>query len=275
MGWKIFFGIFLLGIGAFCFIWKQSPSIQSLTKASISGEMLTFEAQKSADDLMQMHRNELLKTSYHQFLPARLIYTPHLLLDVKYSKNASSTEEGLLLWGLIDAEMVLDTQGWVTSHGLEDCLNAKATLGEMGLIRQIALRGGALKSDQLLPPSSSNEEIDGLIKSCQKKSLLTLSGDLIRLHFDKPKFPALPFTRLNQEVVVTSGRNKTKMPVRYSTSHIKQFATQLFGNDFTIRQAKEVFVPFYELTVENPDGTLHTTYWNGITGDRFLLKAIR
>jgi len=39
-----------------------------------------------------------------------------------------------------------------------------------------------------------------------------------------------------------------------------------FGEDFAIRRTREVYLPVYEIGVQHTDGSILTTYWNGLTG---------
>ncbi len=55
---------------------------------------------------------------------------------------------------------------------------------------------------------------------------------------------------------------------KYSSSQIERIAKVAFGADFTIRGIKEVYLPVYQLEVQNPDGSIMTSFWNALTGDR-------
>jgi hypothetical protein len=59
-----------------------------------------------------------------------------------------------------------------------------------------------------------------------------------------------------------------KVAKRYSKSDIEKNAKAVFGADFTIRNSKEVFLPVYSIEVLNPDGSVLTTYWNALSGQR-------
>ena len=42
----------------------------------------------------------------------------------------------------------------------------------------------------------------------------------------------------------------------------------IFGEDFVIRKTQEVYLPIYNIAVQNPDGSILTTYWNGVNGQQ-------
>ena len=65
---------------------------------------------------------ELLKDTDHVFLEPTLKFVPYLLMDVKYIRTQDKTGEGVILWGLVDGEMVINTGTWEKTHGFTDCI---------------------------------------------------------------------------------------------------------------------------------------------------------
>ena len=57
-----------------------------------------------------------------------------------------------------------------------------------------------------------------------------------------------------------------------SSSQIQKIAKAAFGDDFTVRNTTEVYLPVYSIEVLNPDGSTFTTYWNALTGDRMTSR---
>jgi hypothetical protein len=56
------------------------------------------------------------------------------------------------------------------------------------------------------------------------------------------------------------------MGKKFSHNQIRKIAEASFGQDFAVRHTLDVYLPIYSITVENPDGSHHTSYWNAING---------
>jgi hypothetical protein len=107
------------------YTWDKVDFVRNIIENKLlAKEFRTLELRYSADQIIQNHREELLKDDHYSLLDPELLFHPYLLMEVKYSKPNNLTGEGILLWGLIDGEMVLDTQTWEKTHGFEDCLLA-------------------------------------------------------------------------------------------------------------------------------------------------------
>src|ERR1700741_1266183 len=102
-----------IGIGGW-WVWN-SPEWKSTLEGYVeNGEFLTLEARYSPEQLMREHHAELLADAQHSFQDPVLKFYPFLLLDAKYTHSDKKTREGVILWGLTDGEMVLDTESWET-----------------------------------------------------------------------------------------------------------------------------------------------------------------
>ena len=55
---------------------------------------------------------------------------------------------------------------------------------------------------------------------------------------------------------------------RFRCAQIEQIARAAFGPDFAIRKTIEIFLPVYSITVQNPDGSQMTSFWNAPNGKR-------
>jgi hypothetical protein len=83
-----------------------------------SGNFHTLEARLSAKQIMEANKRKLLKDDRHHFLEPVTLFTPYLLLEIKYTKPDHTTGEGMILWDLTDGEMVMHTQGWDKYMGM-------------------------------------------------------------------------------------------------------------------------------------------------------------
>ena len=76
-----------------------------------------------------------------------LKYYPYFLLDVKYP-DQSKTREGVLLWGLNNGEMVLNTETWESTHGFRDCLECQAGRSDFKILQALARRQGMMPVEE-------------------------------------------------------------------------------------------------------------------------------
>lgn len=266
----------LLALTAFggWYAWENVPEVREFVfKRTGPPEFYTLEIRYSVEEIIKAHKDELLKNSEYSFLDPKLMFFPYLLMNVKYAKDGSTTSEGTLLWGLSDAEMVLNTTTWEKTHGFEDCVNAQANKNDFKIIQALVEHGGVIDREHLYQRFKVDSElIDGWIESCRLKKLVVLSGNKFRLHFQNPKLSLQPITNLEQSVVTQPIRYSVKTKQQYSSTQIKKLAQTIYGNDFAIRRAQEVFLPVYSISVQNPDGSVLTTYWNALNGKQ-LEKA--
>jgi hypothetical protein len=230
-----------------------------------------LEVRYSAETIMEAHRKELLKGSDHVFLEPTLKFVPYLLMDVKYIRNSEKTGEGVILWGLVDGEMVINTATWEVTHGFTDCIASNATRYEFKIINALAARGGAWDRDGLSKfLNIENSILDTWVDSCRKKSLIVQNGNTYRLHLQNPKLQVIPETKLEQWLVTKPTKHALRVKKRYRASQIETTAKAAFGHEFAIRKTTEIFLPVYSIVVQNPDGSQMTTYWNALNGKRLI-----
>ena len=259
----------IVGTGTF-FMWNTTGvGREYLESLFDSGEFLTLEARHNADQIMAQQRTKLLPGSSHTFLKPSLTYYPYALLEVKFSSDSGQTEEGVVLWGLNDAEMVINTESWETTHGFEDCLNASANRDDYRVINALASSKKELNEDELLKalrvePATLRQWLSGV----QKKQLVVKDTNNYRLHFQQPKLGLPPLTQIGQRLVTKPYKHAKRVRSRYSKSDIERNAKAAFGNDFTVRTHREIFLPVHHIEVKNPDGSIATTYWNALTGQQ-------
>ncbi|OGN63584.1 MAG: hypothetical protein A3E80_05835 [Chlamydiae bacterium RIFCSPHIGHO2_12_FULL_49_9] len=250
--------------------WNAFPKIRTKIEDFISsGTFQTLEVRYSAEAIMDAHRKELLKDGDHVFLEPTLKFIPYLLMDVKYNRSQDKTAEGVILWGLVDGEMVINTGTWEKTHGFTDCIATSATRQEFKIINALASRGGAWDREGLSKfLNIENNILDSWVDTCRKKSLIVQNGNTYRLHMQNPKLQVIPETKLQQWLVTKPTKRALRVPNRYSPSQIENIARAAFGNDFAIRKTTKIFLPVYSIVVQNPDGSQMTTYWNALNGKR-------
>ena len=190
----------------------------------------------------------------HTLQEPRLKFYPYLLMDVKYSSPEKKTREGVLLWGMADGEIVINTETWETTHGFRDCLDADACRNDFKVLQALATSKGYLSREELLTklhvePEVLEEWVDGAID----KHLIVQKGNNYYLHFEEPVLSILPQSKISQPLVTKPYNQALREPKKYSASQIEKSAKAAFGSDFTIRSTKEVFLPVYNIDVLNPD----------------------
>lgn len=267
----ILIALLVLGLGAF-WSWNYFPHFRSKVEEFLSPSTFqTLEVRYSAESIMEAHRKELLKDGDHVFLEPTLKFIPYLLMDVKYTRSQDKTGEGIILWGLVDGEMVINTGTWEKTHGFTDCIASNATRHEFKIINALASRGGAWDREGLSKfLNIENNTLDTWVDSCRKKSLIVQNGNVYRLHLQNPKLQVIPETKLEHWLVTKPTKHALRVQKRYRSSQIETIARAAFGNDFAIRKTAEIFLPVYSIVVQNPDGSQMTTYWNALNGKRFL-----
>ena len=259
-----------LGLGTYS-AWFYSPGFRAKFDDVVnSGTFQTLEVRYSADAIMESHRRDLLKDGEHVYLEPILKFVPYLLMEVKYNRTRDKTGEGVILWGLVDGEMVISTNTWESTHGFTDCIASNATRQEFKIINALAAKGGSWDREGLSKHLNiENNILDSWIESCRNKSLIVQNGNSYRLHLQNPKLQVIPETRLEQWLVTKATKHAMRVRKRYRPAQIENIARAAFGGDFAIRKTTEVFLPVYSITVQNPDGSLGTSYWNALHGRRY------
>lgn len=268
---KLFLLIFIasLTVGGY-FAWEKIPAFRNIVEKNIPlGEFRTLEIRFSAEEILHKHKDALVKDGNYTLLKPDLLFFPYLLMEVKYSKPNCSTGEGILLWGLDDGEMVLDTQTWEKSHGFQDCLLSKVNKNDFYILRTIIETGGSIDKERLYQKFKGDPKlIDKWVESCGKKKLVASYAQKLRLHFENPKLEVKPVTKLNQSIVAQPSKNTLRIGRTYSTFQIKKLTHTVFGKDFCIRKSQKIYLPVYRFSVQNPDGSIFISYWNALNASR-------
>lgn len=267
----LFVALALFGAAGF-WTWNFVPSVRTKVEDFlIPSTFQTLEVRYTAETIMEAHRKELLKDNAHTFLQPVLKFIPYLLMDVKYIRSHEKTGEGIILWGLVDGEMVINTSTWEKTHGFTDCITSSATRQEFKIINALASHGGAWDREGLSKfLNLENTVLDSWVDSCRKKSLIVQTGNSYRLHLQNPKLQVIPETKLEHWLVTKPTKYAKRVKRRYRPAQIEMTARAAFGNDFAIRKTTEIFLPVYSIVVQNPDGSQMTTYWNALNGKRFV-----
>lgn len=258
----------IVGIGYWS--WENNPQFSEQVKQYFDkGDFLTLEARHTPEQIMRAHRHELLPDERYKYQEPTLTFHPYLLIEAKYSGTNKKTKEGTVLWSLVDGEMVLDTDTWEKTHGFQDALLVNATPNEFKIMNALAKNGGSMTKDQLNRELKIDQNITtNWIDSARNKHLIIQKGDLLSLHFQNPKILVAPQTKIGQWLVTKPYNHVQRVPKKYTRRQIEKIAKAAFGQDFTVRSMQEVSLPVYSIGVLNPDGSIHTSFWNALNGQR-------
>jgi hypothetical protein len=257
-------------------LWNHHPTFRNFLQEYVdNGDFLTLEARFTPEQIMDTHRDELLVDSQHSFDEPNLKFHPYLLLEVKYLTPDKKSREGVILWSMVDGEMVLNTETWEKTHGFEDAIKANAGRNDFKILNALAKNNGTMTKEQLHRELHLEPDIfEPWIESAKQKHLITQKGDLLQLHFQNPRILIQPQTKINQWLVTKPYNHAQKIGVKFSEGQIEKVAHAAFGGDFTIRNMSKVFLPVYGIDVLNPDGSVLTTYWNALNGKRIHPKYL-
>lgn len=231
-----------------------------------------IEAKFTPEQIIEMNRKSLLRIHKYQYLPPVTKLYPLLLLDVKYNLSSTKTQEDLILWDLIDGEMIIDTKDWKKTHGLSDCIRENSSRLEVEILLTLAKHKGSLHCDSLLQLLHWNKTtFKSWIESCQRKSLVTQHDNMIRIHMQDPILSTTPKTTFHENLITTIDTSGLpRLTRQFSSSQIKRIASLVFEEGFSIRNMKHIFLPIYIITIQNSDNSLQTTYWNAFTGKQII-----
>ena len=264
-----------LGYAAY-WVSENKPEIkQEVMEFVRSGEFHTLEPRYTAEQIKQMHRGDLLKSDQHKYLSHKVQYSPYLLMEVKYTQKEGQTREGIVLWDLVDGEMVMNSNRLEKTHGYSDCIRNNVDSNEFRVINALAMHGGSLDRESLVRVLQiENEKLGRLLSSCRRKKVVVQSGSFYRLHIQSPKLATQPETMIDDHIVTKPYKATERMGKKFSHSQIKRIAEASFGKDFTVRHTLDIYMPIYCICVQNPDGSTHTSYWNAISGSQLNFTSL-
>ena len=252
--------------------WNKFPQVREKAEQILNTSTFqTLEARYNAESIMEMHKKELLKGPNYTYLEPTMMFVPYLFMDVKYSKSQHKTGEGVILWGLLDGEMVINTSTWERTHGFTDCIASNATKHEFRIINALASKGGSWDREGLSKfLNLENSSLDIWLDSCQKKNLIVQTGNFYRLHLENPRIQVTPETKLQHFLVTKPTKHAQRVNRRYRPAQVELIAKAAFGKDFAVRKTLEIFLPVYSIVVQNPDGSQMISYWNALNGKQFI-----
>ncbi len=253
--------------------WWLSESYPEVTDRLIqwvpSRSFPSLEPRFTAQQIVDGQSRKLLKTQQQQLGAISLVYHPFLMMKVKFTRVNHTTGEGVMLWDLVDGEMVINTKTWEKSHGFSDCIQMRANVHELKILHLIARHKNQVSKETIFRDCNLNEAaLDTYLNRLIKKKLVVCHQGIYRIHLETPNMVFTPTSELTFPLITKNAKRVEILKKNFTVSQITRLAQAAFGDDFGIRQTQEIYIPVYSLVVQNPDGSQQTTYWNGLTGNR-------
>jgi hypothetical protein len=178
-----------------------------------------------------------------------------------------------MLWDLTDGELVLDTNSFDHTQGFSDCLMSSATADDFRILHTLTKKGPLSKEGVIKELGSDDAVICDRIESLRKRHLVIIANDIVRLHVESPLLKVEPLTVITRPFVSRHSTHDTLISPTYSKSDIETLVQAAFGPDLAIRSSRIIYIPTYEVHINNPDGSLRKTYWNGISSKEMWKEA--
>ncbi|SPN73786.1 hypothetical protein C10C_0632 [Chlamydia serpentis] len=278
---SLFFGVFL---------WDRVPCAQKIMQLAADHSSAVFS--KSCHFVRKISGFEKLQVFERHISPEQalalfpehrdgksfveLAFIPHTLMHVRFSKEEPGkkhiiSQEGEILWSLVNGEMVLHTGTWACSKGFRECLLLHAGKQDMCVIQTLATLGGATSRESLAQALAlRNIRADRVIRECQKKKLIFASGNQIGTHFQQLQPIRGCTTILNSSPVwFQKPRNSVIFPAQYSEDRVRHLVKMIFGDNFLIVRSSTVYVPVYKVSLISADKSIRVEYINAVTGKPF------
>jgi len=237
-------------------------------------EFLVLKQKYTADDIVEAHRKELFGEKDASLDDVSLQFHPHLLMEVAYQTSSHRLGKGVLLWSLVDGEMVIDASSWEKTRGFSRALQAKADFQDFLVLNTLARFDGELSLQRLYRELRMDKGVFlSVMQRVKDKSLVMQKDAKVSLLGLNSCFPIAPRTTIGSWFMNRSYAHAKCVKVRYSEDEVQELALAAFGDrDFKIIRSSRVYIPVYNVLVRNHfDGSLDFSAWNGMTGGKETL----
>ncbi len=270
---RLLYTLFTLAVGGYGLFWvaDKNPDLKQKAEEYLNFRTTTaLETRFDSSLVMENQQKLLLKDKGARYLDPELKFFPHLLLEVKYCDSKNRTKEGHILWDLTDGEMILDTKSWEKTHGFADCILNSAQAHELKVLNVLSEKGGHADISTILTKLDMEMPVlESSIRSCLRKNLIISTGtNKYRLHLENPHLTTKPETKLYDQLTTRSHKRAERADKHFSRSQVERVIKMAFGENFSIRTSTEIYLPVHRLVIQNPDGSIHTAHFNGLTGEQ-------
>ena len=236
---------------------------------------MAFEKRFTGEQILEHEGSSLGKDSKLRQSKTTLKFYPLLLMEVKFTNSDHLTHEGVILWDLIDGEMIIDARSWEKTHGFADCIQAHTNHHEYQVIKAIVKNHNQMhKKDLMQLVDIQLPLLEKWLKRCLKKKLIVCHKKTYHIHIQNPKFSFIPMTKVSMPLITRQYKNIEKSKKYFSSTQIIQTAKAVFEHDFSIRRSYEVYLPVYSFSKQNRDGSTQTLYYNALNGKPFFPSGL-
>jgi hypothetical protein len=266
----IFRSFILFGVGIFVFYEYPSIIQQVLSRVESYRKYSVLESRYDLAKLAEIHRSELTRNG-SRILDTSTRFYPYALMHVKYSMP-SSTEEGVILWDLLDGEMVLSTRTWEKTRGFRDCLIANASCEDMQILTLFEKMGQEVLHIENIVYGLQKDRVfvNKLLDRCHEKKLVVLKQKgIYRLHICNPKLMVSPKTDIHCPILAKEVTGGQTIEPRYSLKSVSRIAENAFGKDFTVQEVIAIYLPVCVISLEDQAGAISVFHFNSLNGQRW------
>lgn len=243
---------------------------QYIRKLSGFEKLRVFERKFTPEQVLAMFPGE-------DDVTLELMFVPHTLMQVRYPGDETTkkgttpvSQEGAILWNLVEGEIVLNTSSWTCSKGLRECLLLKAKTQDIRVMQTLAALGGSASKETLSHALSlKNIPADKVIKECFKKKLIFLKDNHVTSHLPQSHLIRGCTTVLQaQPVWLQRPKGSSICTPHYSSEEVQKLTKRMFGSNFIILESSSVYMPVYKVAMKASDSSVRLEYVNAVTGKK-------
>ena len=139
---------------------------------------------------------------------------------------------------------------------------------EFKVLNLLAKKGGAIDRGGLSKILHVDPEVlNAWLRQLPQKKAHRPSGNYFKLHFQQPKFCSIPETKLDERLVTKPYKDAILFGRHFIPGQIERPARSLWSK-FRHPYYDRRLSPCPRITVQNPDGSVHTSHWNAMNGKR-------
>jgi hypothetical protein len=253
---------------------KVEQFVDSYSSKGKNQPFLALEAQYTAAEIEEAHRSELPDDRVDDNIQPALLLYPYLLLDVVYNNPDQRSREAVILWNMDNGEIVLDTNTWQTTRGLGRLVDAQADQSDYEIVKALSAAGGKTRRDHLVRALKTDVgTADEWLDNARNKGLIVQEGNSYRLRDPNLRLNSFVATNINGRLATKPYARTKKQSTTFNKEQIKLAAQAILPPNVTVRELKEVFLPVYGISLTHPDGSIETTYWNALNGQKYVPQA--
>lgn len=263
---KIFALLIVLLMGGFFLYQRESHLFfERFQLYYENGNLTTLKPRFTTEQILNNARPELIQENTAKIKAPVTKMLPLLLLEVKYKGEDDRPKEGYWIWNSFQGELILNLNPLEMTHGFRDAINSRASLDEFRLIKALAVKG-SLNKDLLKRQLGLNQNFESLLQTAQKKQLILVQGQNVKLHLQSPKIET-PSSIALPSFVLLPYEHSQIISHPFSKSEVAFALESAFGPNLKIRSIKEIFMPILEIDVEKKDGSHVLYHFNSVTGE--------